>query len=295
MRSEFQISFIDCWRTSPITSLRPQSRKHELTETVGVHRIAVENIRAGIGVADVLLVDALADLDAGVFLDVELRPAGREILDEDAVAVIAEGVEELLALRLGDEFAWNLDDDLAVTPVGVDPFDVVDEFREIELESGKLQIGFLGHAVDRNIDLVDAGLEHGPDPFGCEEGAVGGRVDVLDGFRFPGVGDHLGQPLVEERLAVLVHAQDLDGLVEFAEVVDDFLEHFEFHHALEAPGLCDHVAMAGRAEGAFEVAGTGRIGEHHERRRQRDDRFQCRAPCEIDSRLQPSFHGVSLQ
>src|SRR6185437_9424486 len=31
IRLEVQISFIDCCRTSPITSLRPQSRKHELT------------------------------------------------------------------------------------------------------------------------------------------------------------------------------------------------------------------------------------------------------------------------
>ena len=30
-RSEFQISFIDCARTSPMISLRPQSRKQELT------------------------------------------------------------------------------------------------------------------------------------------------------------------------------------------------------------------------------------------------------------------------
>ena len=83
-------------------------------QSVGVDRIAVENVRASIGVADVLLVDALADLDAGVLLDVELGPARREILDEDAVAVVAEGVEEFLALRLCDQFGRNFDDDFAV-------------------------------------------------------------------------------------------------------------------------------------------------------------------------------------
>ena len=94
-------------------------------QSVGIHRIAVEDVGTGVGVADVLLVDALADLDAGMLLDVELRPARREVLDEDAVAMIAEGVEEFLALRLGDQLARNLDDDFAIALVGVDPFDVV--------------------------------------------------------------------------------------------------------------------------------------------------------------------------
>jgi hypothetical protein len=63
-------------------------------KAVGVHRIAVENVRAGIRVPDVLLVDAFANLDAGVFFDVEFRPAWSKILDENAVAMIAEGVKE---------------------------------------------------------------------------------------------------------------------------------------------------------------------------------------------------------
>src|ERR1039458_5165714 len=63
-------------------------------KAVGIHRIAVENIRAAIRVPDVLLVDAFADLNAGVFFDVEFRPAWGEILDEDAVAMIAEGRSE---------------------------------------------------------------------------------------------------------------------------------------------------------------------------------------------------------
>ena len=127
--SEFQISFIDCCAHVADDQLAAPIEEAGTDQPVGIHRIAVENIGAGVGVADVLLVDALADLDAGMRLDVELRPAGREILDEDAVAMIAEGVEEFLALRLGDQLAGNLDDDFAVALVGVDPFDVVDECR----------------------------------------------------------------------------------------------------------------------------------------------------------------------
>ena len=168
-----------------------------------------------------------------------------------------------------------------------------DECLEVEFEAGELQISFLGHAVDRDVDLVDAGFEHRADALGRQERAVGGRVDVVDVAGFLGVGDHVGQPLVEERLAVLVHAQHLERLVESAEVVDDLLEDVEFHHALEAAGLGDHVAVAGRAECAFEIARARRIDEDDERRRQRDDRFQRRASDEIDSRFEPSFHGMS--
>ena len=254
-------------------------------ETVGVHRIAVENVRAGVGIADVLLVDAFADLDAGMLLDIEFRPAGCKVLDENAVAMIAERVEEFLALRLGDEFAGNLDDDFTVALVVVQPFDVVDEFLEVELESGEFRVSLLGHAVDRNIDLVDPRFDHRTDAVGRNECAVRGRVDVFDMFRPLRIGDHLGQPLVEERLAVLVHAQHFDGLVEFAEVIDDLLEHVELHHALKAPGLGDHVAMAGRTERALEIAGARRIDEDDEGRGKRDDRFQRRASFEIDSRF----------
>ena len=72
-----------------------------------------------------------------MLLDVEFRPAGREVLDEDAVAVVAEGVEEFLALRFGDELGRNLDDDLAIALVGVDPLDVVDEFLKSNLNPVK--------------------------------------------------------------------------------------------------------------------------------------------------------------
>ena len=65
-------------------------------QPIGIHRIAVKDVRTGVGVADILLVDPLAYLDASVFFDVELGPAWREIFDEDPVAVVAEGVEEFL-------------------------------------------------------------------------------------------------------------------------------------------------------------------------------------------------------
>ena len=81
-------------------------------------------------------------------------------------------------------------------------------------------------------------------------------------------------------------------LVELGEVVDDFLEHVELHHALKAPGVGDHVAMPGRAERAFEIAGAGRIDKHHKGRGQRNDRFQRRAPFEIDPRLELRFHNI---
>src|SRR4029078_13074833 len=102
---------------------------------------------------------ALGDFHARMLFHVEFRPAGRKILDKDTVAVIAESVEEFLALRFVDELARNLTHDIAISPVGVDPLDVVDELLEIELESGEPQIGFFRHALDGNIDLVDAGLE----------------------------------------------------------------------------------------------------------------------------------------
>ena len=111
--------------------------------------------------------------------------------------------------------------------------------------------------------------------------------------RFLGVGDHFGQTLVQERLPVLVHAEYLDRLFELAKVVDDFLKDVEFHDALKSAGFRDHVAMTGRAECAFEIAGAGRINEHDERRCQRNDRLQWRASDEIDSRFEPGFHGVS--
>jgi len=64
-----------------------------------------------------------------------------------------------------------------------------------------------------------------------------------------------------------------------------FWKHLVFHHAVEAPGLRDHVAMPGRAEAAFEIARRGRVGEHHERRRQRYHRLQRGPAFQIDSRL----------
>src|SRR5262249_2600578 len=131
-------------------------------QPIGIDGIAVENIRAGVGLADVLLVDALADLYAGVLLDIEFRPARREILDKDTVTVITEGVKELLALCFCYEFGRNLDDDFAIASVGIDPFDVVYEFLEVELESCKAQVRLFIHSVDGNIDLVDPGLEHRP-------------------------------------------------------------------------------------------------------------------------------------
>ena len=137
-------------------------------QAVGVHRIAVENVGAGVGAADVLLIDALGDFDAGVLLDVELRPAGREVLDKDAVAVVAERVEEFLALRLGDQLTRNFDRRFRIRPCWHEPFDVLDERLEVELEAGELRVGLLGHAVDRDVDLVDAGLHHRADAVGRE-------------------------------------------------------------------------------------------------------------------------------
>src|SRR5581483_6734929 len=255
-------------------------------QPVGVHRIAIEDIRAGIRLADLLLIDALADFHTGMLLDVELRPAGSEIFDKDAVAVIAKRIEKFLALRLGDEFGRNLNDNLAISLVGVDPLDVVNELPEVELEAGEPQVGFFIHPINGNIDLVDTGFQNRPDPFGRQEGAVRRGVDVVDTPRRPGIGNHIGHALVEERLAVLVHAQHLDRLFEVAEVVDDLLEELELHDALEAAGLGDHVAMPGRAERAFEIAGARRIHEDDERGCQRNDGFERRAPDEIYARFE---------
>src|SRR5579885_435512 len=271
--------------------LAPPIQKAGRNQSVRIHRVAVEDVGAGIGVPDVLLIDAFADFHAGMLLDVELRPARRKVLDENAVAVIAEGVEELLPLRFGDELAGNFHDDLAASFIGINPFDVFDEALEVELEAGETQIGLLGHAVDRDIDLVDAGLEDRADALGGEEGAVGRGVDIFDVTRALGVSDHVGKALVEQRLAVFVHAQDLDRLVERAEVVDDLLKHLELHHALEAAGLRDKVAVAGGTKRAFEVAGARRIDEDDERRGERDDRFEGGAPLDIDARLEAGFHA----
>src|SRR5262245_56749087 len=82
-------------------------------QSVGIHGIAVEDVWAGVGFADVLLVDALADLHACVLLDVEFRLARGVIFDEDSVAVIAEGVEEFLTLRFLNELSRDLVEDLA--------------------------------------------------------------------------------------------------------------------------------------------------------------------------------------
>ena len=51
----------------------------------------------------------MADRDAGVLFNIELRPTRSEILDEDAVTMVTEGVEERLAFRLVDELSRDLD------------------------------------------------------------------------------------------------------------------------------------------------------------------------------------------
>ena len=179
--------------------------------------------------------------------------------------------------------------------VGVDPFDVVYEFLEVELESGEAQIGLLGHPVDRDVDLVDPGLEHRSHAIRGKQSAVCRGVDVFDAAGFFGVSDHVGKSLVQERLAILVHAKHLDRLFKRGEIVDDLLEQVELHHALKAAGLGDHVAMASRAKRAFEIAGACRIDEHDEWRRQRDDRLERRASDEVDAGFEPGFHGVSCK
>src|SRR5262245_56026653 len=149
---------IHCGRIPDLLhGLRTHVADHELAapvkkagadQAISIYRIAIEDIRTRIGIADVLLIDPFADLHAGMFLYIELRPARREILHKDAVAVIAEGVEEFLALRLGNKFGRNFYDDFARALVGVDPFDVVDKFSEIKFEAGEAEISFFVHSVD---------------------------------------------------------------------------------------------------------------------------------------------------
>src|SRR6476661_2637396 len=91
-----------------------------------------------------------------MFFDVEIRPARREIFDEDAVAVVTKGVKEFLTLRFRDQLCRNLDDNFAIALVGMNPFDVFDEFLEVEFETRKPLVGFLRHAVDRLILSIPA-------------------------------------------------------------------------------------------------------------------------------------------
>ena len=108
----------------PDDQLAAPIKKAGAHQAVGIHRIAVENIWAGVGIAHILLIDATADRDAGVLFNIELRPARSEILDEDAITMVAEGVEKRLAFRLVDELGRDLDRDLAAAPISVKPFDV---------------------------------------------------------------------------------------------------------------------------------------------------------------------------
>ena len=149
-------------------------------QSIRVNGIAVKDIRTNICVADILLVDTFAYFNASVFFDIELGPAGCEIFDEDPVTMIAESVEEFLTLRIRDQLSRNLDHNLAIALVGVNPFDVFNEFAEVEFETGKAQIGLFRHALDRNVDLVDAGFQHGANTIRGQECAVGGRVDIVD-------------------------------------------------------------------------------------------------------------------
>ncbi len=260
-------------------------------ETIRIHAHRVEDIGAGIGRAQCLLIDPdLSDLDARTFLDIEFRPAGREVLDEDAVAMIAERVEEFLPLRLGDELAGNLDGDFHLPLVLVEPLHAGNEFVEIEVEAGKFAIGLARHPVDGNIDLVEASLDDRAQPLRCQEGAVGCRVDIVDITTLLGIGDHIGKPPVQEGLTVLVHAQNLDRLIETSQIVDRLGEDVILHRALETAGLGDQLPMTGRAESAFEIAGTGRIDEDNEGRFDRYHRLERGAPFEVDARLQLGFH-----
>ena len=166
---------------------------------------------------------------------------------------------------------------------------------EVELEAGEPQVVLLGHAVDRDIDLVDAGLEHRPHALGRNERAVGRGVDVFDAPRLLGVGDHVGKALVQQRLAVLVHAQHFDRLVELGKVVDDLLEHVEFHAPWKRPvsAIMSRWPVGQNVHSKLqELAGSAKTMNGVDSGMTVSSAVR---PIEIDARFEPGFHAGVLQ
>ena len=229
-------------------------------------------------------------MDAGAFLDIETRPAGGKVLDEDAVGYFAEDVEEALSVCIAKNVAGNFDANLALPLVFVEMAQVGNELVEIHLGLGEFPVLRVGHAVDGNVDAVDAGIEDRTDPVRRQQDAIGGGVDVLDAAAGLGVAHHVGKAGVEQRFALLIQAQHLERLVEFIQVVDDLLIDLEIETSLPASGGFDQFAVAGRTEGALEIAGVDRIDEKDKGSGERDDRLQRGAVLEIDAGLDLGGH-----
>ena len=104
-------------------------QKTRTHQAVGVDRVAVENIRAHVGRADVLLVDALGDHRHQYVWRYRTAASTAQIFDENAVTMVAEGVEECLTFRLVDKLGRDLDHDLAAAPIVVEPLDVFTKLR----------------------------------------------------------------------------------------------------------------------------------------------------------------------
>src|SRR5262249_23412483 len=152
----------------------PHITDHELPSPINeasadqafrVDAVAVEDVRANVGAGvDRLAVQAVGDLPASARLAVELGPARREVLYENAVAVIAKGVEELPLLVGSQSFSYGLDDDLTFAFVGIEPFDVVNQLAEVQSDAGGALIALSVHAVDRDVDAVKPGFERWGNP-----------------------------------------------------------------------------------------------------------------------------------
>ena len=106
---------------------------------------------------------------------------------------------------------------------------------------------FLAGGVHADVDRIEAGVDHAARDLLGDERAVADHADFGDALRLR-VPHLLDELLVEERLAVVVHAHVRDA--ERRAFVDDLAEQIEVHHALAAMHL---VARAEHALGVAEV------------------------------------------
>src|SRR5574337_509307 len=141
----------DSKRTRPV-------QETEADGAVTIDRHGIENIRAHRYVLDGIPVDALGNLDAGPFLHIEGRPAWSKVLNEYPIGDVPEGLKEALLIFSGKDVSRNFDAYLATTLSFVQPADVVHKSVKVHTCFGERPILLGRHAVDRNVNAINARL-----------------------------------------------------------------------------------------------------------------------------------------
>lgn len=125
----------------------------------------------------------------------------------------------------------NLDVDFAVAPDGVQVPDAFDDCREALLDAGNLPITLVCKAFQRNVDALQAALNQCMVEFRLKPGSIGEELDDFSGATVSGIADHCRQIRVQCRFPMVADLDFLDFLIERLEIIDNFLEQVERHHA----------------------------------------------------------------